>query len=117
MDKRKISEECEVNVIVTIHKKGDNRKEVTENKNYRSICFSSVILKLYTGVVENRLKNILERKLEQKEAVFSKGRGTIDTIFLIRNKRGKMEIEELYLTFVDLRESLESIQRGQYGGM
>ena len=60
-----------------VHKKGSNK----ECDNYRAICLSSVVYKMYTNILERRLRKIIEGKLEEEQAGFRPGRQTQDHIF------------------------------------
>ena len=67
-------------VIVPIYKKGDK----TECRNYRAISLLSIPGKVYTGVLQHRLKRYVEEAMSEEQAGFRKERGTIDQIFVIR---------------------------------
>lgn len=58
------------------------KADITECKNYRAISPSAVGIKLYTRILENRLRIIVDSRIEE---AFQKGRAVTDNIFLIRN--------------------------------
>lgn len=63
-----------------IHKKRDNGKY----KNYRWITILSTVLIIYEKIIKNRLKEIIEIKLDESQSGFRKGRGVCD--YIIHNK-------------------------------
>ena len=63
-------------IIVPIHKKGDR----TECGNYKAISLISVPGKVYTKVLQQRMKGDIEDAMNEEQAGFRKGRGTMDTL-------------------------------------
>ena len=68
----KIPEEWKKNVIIPLHKKGSK----TDCENYRAICLSPIALKIYTKILENRLRNVIEPDMEEEQCAFRPGRQT-----------------------------------------
>ena len=99
--------EWKKNIIIPIHKKGSK----TECDNYRAICLSSTVLKVYTRVLECRLREIVEPELEEEQCAFRPGRQTHDHIYSIRTiiekttQRGK----DLFLAFLDLQAAFDTV--------
>lgn len=108
-NKQEIPKDWEENLIVPIYKKG----EQTHCENYRAICLAQTIYKLYTRILENRLRRCVECKLEEEQAAFRPKRQTNDNIFIIRNiiERKIGEGGEMYLTFIDLKSAFDAIDR------
>ena len=108
---QKIPKDWENNIIIPIHKGGDQ----ASCDNYRAICLSSVCFKVYTRIVEERLRSAIEDELDDSQAAFRTGRQTGDNIFVVRNiiERKIEEDEELFLTFIDLRAAFDTIEREQ----
>ncbi|KAG8227539.1 hypothetical protein J437_LFUL008411 [Ladona fulva] len=104
-----IPDDWKTNIIVPIFKKRNNK----EYKNHRPICLSSVIYKLYTRILEKKLRKVIKNKLEEEQAAFRPGRQTQDHIFTLRTLIGKIieKNRELYLAFLDLRAVFDSVPR------
>lgn len=60
------------------------KREETDCVNDRVICPCSVVFKLYTRSIENRLRAVLAVELEEELVVFRQERRT-DNIFILRN--------------------------------
>lgn len=71
----------EVNVIIFLYKKSNEKKY----ENYRAISLALVTFKLYTKIVESRLRKKVENKLKEDQAVFRKGGQAQDYFSVIRN--------------------------------
>src|SRR6218665_2180707 len=94
-------------IIVPLHKKGDR----TVCSNYRAIRLLSVPGKVYTKVLQQRLKRYVEESMSKEQAGFRKGRGTTDQIFVIRQLSEKY-IEQnrtLYHNFIDYKQAFDSV--------
>ena len=66
-------------VIIPIDEKG-NRKECS---NYRGFRLLSVCGKVYTGLLQQRLKIYVEEIISEEQEGFRGGRVTIDQLFVI----------------------------------
>src|ERR1700733_229235 len=94
-------------IIVPIHKKGDK----TECNNYRAISLLSIPGKVYTKVIQQRLRRYVEQAMSEEQAGFRKGRSTINQIFVIRQISEKY-IEKnrtLYNNFIDYKQAFDSV--------
>ena len=68
MDKNRIPKDCEVAIILPIFKKEDK----TNCGNYRGITLLRMCSKVYELILEQRLKKIVERQLDQSQSGFQK---------------------------------------------
>ena len=66
-------------IIKPIHKKSDK----ADCTNYRAISLLSVPGKVFTGVLQKRLKAYVEEIVAEEQAGFRSGRRTIDRLFMI----------------------------------
>jgi hypothetical protein len=96
-------------VIIPIYKKGDT----TRCESYRAVCLIDVIAKLYSSVLEQKLRRYVEDDLDEEQAGFRPGRQTQDLIFSIRMITDKWisRGQKAYLAFLDLRAAFDEVPR------
>ena len=94
-------------IIVPIHKK----KDKTICNNYRGISLLSVPGKVYTRVLQQRIRRYVEEIVGEEQAGFRKGRGTVDQIFTIRQLAEKYygKNKVIYNNFIDFRQAFDSV--------
>ena len=100
----------ETGLICPVHKKGD----ICSADNYRPISLLPSFSKIFTSILNNRLKDWAESVLSNVQAGFRAGYSTVDNIFVLNSiissvlckKRGK-----LYTAFIDFRAAFDSIDR------
>lgn len=98
----KIPMDWEINVILPVHKEGNEIK----CENYRAICLASVFYKMYTGILERKLRIQIENKMEEEQAVFKKERQTVVKKVIEKAiEQGK----ELYLIFIDPKAAFDTV--------
>jgi hypothetical protein len=78
-EEKSIPKDWNINVIVPIFKKGNSN----DCNNYRAICLSLVVLKIYTRILEMRLREIIEPELEEEQGAYRPLRQTQDHIYSI----------------------------------
>lgn len=108
-ESREIPSDWENNLVIPIHKKGER----ANCDNYRAICLASSSFKIYTKIIEKRVRQIAGNEIEDEQAAFMPGRQTNDNICIIRNiiERSLQSGEETILAFIDLRAAFDSIER------
>ena len=87
-------------VVVLLFKKGDRRV----CSNYRGITLLSLPVKVYSGVLERRVRRIVEPRIQEEQSGFCPGRGTVDQLYtLCRILEGAWEFAQpVHMCFVDL---------------
>ena len=97
--------------VVPIHKKGN----INKVENYRGITLLSVIEKLFTRILNNRLTHWAEDYYIyiEAQAGFRSGMGTTDNIFVLHGLITHMlnEGKYLYCGFVDFSKAFDYVNR------
>uniref|UniRef100_A0A7I4YYM3 Reverse transcriptase domain-containing protein n=1 Tax=Haemonchus contortus TaxID=6289 RepID=A0A7I4YYM3_HAECO len=93
---------------VLLYKKGDP----DDIGNYRPICLLSVIYKLFTRVILNRIGRTLDEGQPCEQAGFRRGFSTIDHIHTLTRL---IEVSREYkmplcLTFIDLKKAFDTVE-------
>lgn len=107
LKQHKVPRDWELATIIPIHKKGDNR----ECSNHRGISLLSIPGKVYSRILEARLREATEHELEEGQCGFRRNRSTQDLIFTLRQiteKTIKYD-SELHLAFIDLEKAFDKI--------
>ena len=98
-------------LLVPLHKKGS----FSDPQNFREITLLSVLGKLFTRVINNRLKDWAEKYSIYIEAQygFRKGRNTTDCIFVLNSIINEFAAKKktLYAFFVDYSKAFDYIVR------
>jgi sorting nexin-29 len=105
----KMPQEWNIGIVCPIHKKGDR----LECRNYRGITVLNVAYKIFTNILNERLKPCAEKTLHNYQCGFRPGKSTCSQIFTIRQMLENMlehDIETYHL-FVDFRTAYDSIIR------
>uniref|UniRef100_A0A8C9SX65 ribonuclease H n=1 Tax=Scleropages formosus TaxID=113540 RepID=A0A8C9SX65_SCLFO len=97
-------------VVVPLFKKGDRRLR----SNYRGITLLSLPGKVYAGVLERRIRPIVEPRIQEEQCGFRPGRGTLDQLYtLTRVLEGSWEfVQPVHLCFVDLEKAFDRVPHG-----
>ncbi|KAK6737296.1 hypothetical protein RB195_019782 [Necator americanus] len=104
----KVPKQWKTSKTVLLYKKGDPH----DIGNYRPICLVSVIYKLFTRVILNRIEKVLDEGEPCEQAGFRKGFSTIDHIHTVSKL---IEVSREYkmplcLTFIDLKKAFNSAE-------
>ncbi|KAE9412925.1 hypothetical protein Angca_009389, partial [Angiostrongylus cantonensis] len=104
----KVPTQWKTSKTVSLFKKGDLR----DIGNYRPICSLSVVYKLFTRVILNRIRRTLDEGQPCEQAGFRKGFATMDHINTLTRliEVSREHKRPLCLTFIDLEKAFDSIE-------
>jgi hypothetical protein len=98
-------------IIIPLHKKGN----IENPDNYRGISLLSILSKVFTGIINQRLNKWAEANdiLSEAQAGFRKGRSTVDHIFTLNALIEKQFSRnmKLYVAFIDFRKAYDMVNR------
>ena len=96
-------------IIIPMHKKGDT----TLCKNYRPISLMPHAYKVLAKIIQNRIMRQEEEIIDEGQAGFRMGRGTIDHVFTFAQIIEKFweKEKDIYCAFIDFRQAFDSIWR------
>ena len=108
----KIPESWTLGVIKPIYKnKGDPKLP----ENYRPITILSCLGKLFTLIIDNRLKFFTEKYniIEENQAGFRKNHSTVDNLFIIKSliDIAKSSKNKLFCCFIDFKQAFDTVWR------
>ena len=107
-----VPESWTIGLLVPIFKKKGN---INDPDNYRGITLLSCLGKLFTMVINDRLKFYLEdnKMLGEEQAGFREGYSTLDHIFSLHCilQLAASQKQRLYCAFVDYRKAFDSVNR------
>ena len=94
--------------MVLLHKKGDK----TNLKNYRPISLLSVVYKLFTKVIANRIAKTLNSNQPREQAGFRSGFSTTDHIQVINQliEKSNEYNKPLCMAFIDYEKAFDSVK-------
>ncbi|TWW71179.1 hypothetical protein D4764_17G0006620 [Takifugu flavidus] len=96
-------------VVVPLFKKGDRRV----CSNYRGITLLSFPGKVYSGVLERRLRQIVEPRIQEEQCGFRPRCGTVDQLYTLgRVFEGAWEFAQpVHMCFLDLEKAFDRVPR------
>ena len=100
----------EQSYIITIHKSGDKY----DLNNYRGIALMNCLSKIFSAVLNNRMKIFMENKYNNSQFGFRENYRTSDSLFILKsliNKYLHKCKQKIYVCFVDLQKSFDSLWR------
>ncbi|KAK3542195.1 hypothetical protein QTP86_017365 [Hemibagrus guttatus] len=97
-------------VVVPLFKKGDRRV----CSNYRGITLLSLPGKVYSRVLERRVRPLVEPRIQEEQCGFRPSRGTLDQLYTLhRVLEGLWEFAQpVHMCFVDLEKAFDHVPRG-----
>jgi len=81
--------------------------------NYRGITLLSLPGKVYSGVLERRIRRTVESRIQEVQCGFRPGRGTVDQLYTLgRILEGAWEFAQVLHVFCGLGESVRPCPSG-----
>jgi len=108
MQERKIPVTWKEAKVILLHKKGDK----ADIKNYRPISLLSHLYKIFTKILQNRIKTDLDRYQPREQAGFRAGFSTMDhlhTINQLIEKANEYQLD-LCIGFIDYEKAFDSVE-------
>ena len=99
-------------VITPLFKKGDRRKP----QNYRGISILNTCYKIYSRILNMKLRNYSEVFMTETQNGFRKGRSCTDPTFCLKlfiEKRREFNVET-HLLFIDYEKAFDNIKNRFY---
>ena len=108
-DTMQVPEDWKKGVIVKIPKKGN----LSDCNNWRGITLLSVVSKVFSKVLLNRIRAGVDRRLREEQAGFRPGRSCLDQIFTLRMilEEYVEKQQEIHINFIDFKKAFDSLHR------
>ena len=94
--------------MVPLYKgKGD----VHDCSNFRGVSLLSVVGKVYSRVLINRIRDKTENMIAEVQGGFRRGRGRTDLIFIVRQicEKYLRKCKDMYFAFLDLKKAYDRV--------
>ncbi|EYB88155.1 hypothetical protein Y032_0252g247 [Ancylostoma ceylanicum] len=103
-----VPEKMADSITILLHKKGDS----ADLKNYRPISLLSVLYKLLTKVINQRIENILDAEQSREQAGFRKGYSTVDHLHAMNEliERSNEYQMPLFIAFIDYEKAFDTVE-------
>ena len=108
LKEKKVPESFGVGIVILLYKKGDSK----ELGNYRPITLLSVIYKLFSKIITNRLTKTLDENQPREQAGFRSGYSTVDHLQTVNELIEKTTEynRPLCFAFVDYEKAFDSVE-------
>ena len=98
-------------VLVPVPKKGD----LSDANNFRGITLTSIFSKLYSHILDNRLRSWTEENniINENQFGFRENKSTIDCLYILQAivNRQLNKKKKIYCTFVDFKKAFDLVYR------
>ena len=97
-------------MVVPLFKKGDQRV----CSSYWGITLLSLPGKVYSRVLEGRVRLLVEPQIQEEQCVFCPGRGTLDQLYTLKRVlEGSWQFAQpVHMCFVDLEKVYDRVPQG-----
>ena len=108
-EKEMVPDEWLEGIIFPIYKDNDRRNPL----NYRGITLLSVVSKVYTSILNQRLTNWCEKNniIVEEQGGFRQGRGCVDQIYVLTGIINSRKKQQTYCCFIDLKKAFDRVWR------
>ncbi|KAF2355928.1 Reverse transcriptase domain [Trinorchestia longiramus] len=104
--------------VVLLHKGGHNMKEL---KNYRPISLADKVSKIFCGILNERMKHVVEEQgvMGEEQNGFRRDRHGEDNLFVVSEEieRKRKENKKVYLVFFDIEKVYDRVDRRRLLGV
>ncbi|KAF2349462.1 Reverse transcriptase domain [Trinorchestia longiramus] len=99
--------------VVLLHKGG--HKNMKELKNYRPIALADTVSKIFCGILNERMKHVVEEQgvMGEEQNGFRRDRRGEDNLFVVSEviERKRKENKKMYLAFLNIEKANDRVDR------